>query len=156
MAAPQAKTEVQSQAAFDLLEKSTAISQKSKEQKRSGILGRVEDLKLDLKFQSGAGEKMAAEPELSPAVNENTCAYERSQLPMSAAPLLRDRPGESYPQLSGVPVRTLKANWTLPVESARQWRVRSVPHRMARRQALYPGMLIAAAVPAGGCPCNVP
>ena len=109
LAAPPAKTEVQSQAAFDLLEKSTVISQKSKEQKRSGILGRVEDLKLDLKFQSGAGEKMAAEPELSPAVNEKHVRKERSQLPMSAAPLLRDRLGESYPQLSGVPVRTFES-----------------------------------------------
>jgi len=109
LATAPAKDEVQAQAAFDLLEKSAAVSHKSKQQKRAGVLGRVEDLKLDKKFQSSAGDAALTELEIPPAVNEKRARKEYSALPMPAAPVLQEGPGEAYRQLSGIPVRTFES-----------------------------------------------
>ena len=109
LAAPSAKVEVQAQAAFDLLEKSSVISHKLKEAKRAGVLGRVEDLKLDKQFQSDSGEAAGTESELLSSAPEKRARKERSALPIPAAPVLQDTPGEENRQLSGIPVRTFES-----------------------------------------------
>jgi len=107
-AAP-AKAKVQAQAAFDLLEKSNLFSRRGKEQKKAGVLGRVEDLKLDKKFQSGAAEPAGIEAETAlPSVSRQRARKERSALPISIESALEDEPKE-YRQLSRVPVRTFES-----------------------------------------------
>ena len=109
LTAPPAKAEVQAQAAFDLLEKSAVVGQKSNAAQRAGVLGRVEDLKLDEKFQSGAGKTAGGESELLSPSSEKRARKERSALPLPAAPVSRDTPGKEYRPLSGVPVRIFES-----------------------------------------------
>ena len=106
---PAEKEKVQAQAAFDLLEKSAGFESKGIQQKRAGVLGRVEDLKLDQKYQSAAEEKGGAVAEPPPAAPEKRVRKERSALPAAAAPVLMDTPGSDNRQLSGIPIRTFES-----------------------------------------------
>lgn len=109
LAEPAVQNKVQAQAAFDLLEKSAGFSSKGIKQKRAGILGRVEDLKLDQKYQSAAEEKAHAEAERPLAAPEKRVRKERSALPVTAAPVLMDTTGQDDRQLSGIPIRTFES-----------------------------------------------
>ena len=108
-AAPPAKAQIQPQAAFDLLEKSAVLNHKSKEQKRSGVLGRVEDLKLDKELESVVKQRAGIEAEQLPTGREKRARKELSALPLTAAPVSQDSFDEKRRRLSGIPVRTFES-----------------------------------------------
>lgn len=107
--APQQESEVQAQAAFDLLEKSIESKASRKEQKSGIALGRLEDLKLDKKFQSDAKQAPAQQVESAPASIEQRARKERGALPLSEAPKVNERIADENQPLSGIPVRTFES-----------------------------------------------
>lgn len=105
---PKEEPEVQGQAAFDLLEKSILSRAKRKEQ-QGGFLGRVEDLKLDSKFQSATEEASSRLADSTPTTSEKRVRKERSALPMTGAPKVNESSGDEYRNLLRIPVRTFES-----------------------------------------------
>jgi signal transduction histidine kinase len=79
-----AEEQVPGQAAFDRLNKATAPREQEKKQQASSVLGRVEDLKLDYRYQSESADAVQRQDTSAAPVAAKRARKERSALPEPA------------------------------------------------------------------------
>jgi signal transduction histidine kinase len=112
-----AEEQVQGQAAFDRLNKAAAPREQEKKQQASSVLGRVEDLKLDYRYQSESADAVQRQDTSAAPVAAKRARKERSALPepadesgaaFSEGAREADTPAQSRPE-SEIRIRTFES-----------------------------------------------